>query len=222
MDKLSWGGVFAVRKHINSVDAISLEDMDEADWDILDFPALRPAARAKLIRIIESGRLDCFFRVNYDMHKARAHGGKPTYYYPGTAAKRDAFENGEYGESNFENFDDYDEEVDAEFPSFEQRRTALENSSPDALVAAVYAVYSVANDSPSQERSTVGPQRYRPQRDFSRLPEWALALLFLAKIYALPDRNALGNLARRIGATEEQITAARTKDELIDLIVSLI
>lgn len=211
MEKLSWGGFFAVAKHISSVDPVALEDMDEVDWAVLDFPALRPAARAKLVRTIEAGKLEGFFRVNYDMHK-RVHGGKPTYYYPATNAQVDAFESGEYGESNFENFEDYEDEPDAEFRPFEERRSILEERGTTVVAPAVYAAFRILR----QEEEP------RQQRDFYRLQDWAVAILFLSTLRKMTV-EALKALAKEFGATETDLfLAGQDEERIIDLIISLL
>lgn len=215
MEKLTWGGVFAVAKHISSVDPIELDEMSEADWDILDFPELRPAARQRLVSMIERGRLECFFRVNYDMHK-RSHGGKPTYFYPATEANRDAFENGEYGESNFENFDNYEEEPDAEFPSFERRRTTLEDLGTAAVAPAVYAAYRILKEEQPEQEQRVERVQTSNQRDFYRLQPWAVSILLLSLVRRMTTAQLIA-LARELGATE---FTEEEEEYLIDLIIS--
>jgi hypothetical protein len=98
-----WKGAF-LQKHIGSVTYVPLSRMSKEDWKVLDYGALRPAARRLLQEAVMAGQMRGFFRVKYDMHKSETHGGKPEYYYPATADKVEAFENDELSDTEFQNF----------------------------------------------------------------------------------------------------------------------
>jgi hypothetical protein len=97
-----WKGSF-LQKHIGSVTYIPLSRMKREDWKVLDYGALRPAARRLLQEAVLAGDMKGFFRVKYDTHKA-VHGGKAEYYYPATSDKVEAFESDDLPETEFQNF----------------------------------------------------------------------------------------------------------------------
>jgi hypothetical protein len=99
-------------KHVERVSFVDWIYMTAEDWDILDYPNLRPAARAALEKAIDNCDCSGFYRVEYDMHKS--HSGKRRYYYP---AKDDSYANLEGDEAikRFGNFEaeSYDRNVES-------------------------------------------------------------------------------------------------------------
>lgn len=86
---VNWNGIFLplvtqsnqLVKHVQSVTFRPLREMTSADWDVLDWPELRPVPRRRIQEEVINGTLEGFHLVDIDMHKV--HGGKPRYLWPG-------------------------------------------------------------------------------------------------------------------------------------------
>lgn len=197
-------------KHVSTVSFMEMESMQASDWEVLDFPALRPKARAKLVRQVISGSLEGFFRVGYDMHK-RSHGGKPTYYFPASDRNMDAFLAGEYDESRFETFGgDYAEEVDEEFPEFDQPYARLEgapDSGRERLARAVF-VAVVANEDDE-------PQRYYVEPNFAGWQDWALSVYILTGMYKAEEEDRR-SVAEEFGVPYNGQSVSELLDEIVE------
>lgn len=190
MEKFSWSGAFALQKHVSSIDTLSLEQMTEADWLILDFPALRPKAREKIVRQIVEGDLSGFVRVNYDMHK-RSHGGKPTYYYPTGQGEPLPVPEDEGGEIPGGFPGDFDDEDVEEFPGFDGPYNRMVEFSPSVTIPVAAFVYNAMREDQSEPQPETEPS-------WDTWPNWAVVLYLLTLLYSIQDA-ALMRVAEQYG-----------------------
>lgn len=175
-----WDGTFSpFRKEIGSVEYVPLLDMEEADWNILEYEGLRSVAKNRIASMIVEGTLTGFFRVNI-MMKAKQKG---SYYWPGTADMAKKFQT----ERSHDFFKyEKDQELDSDRAAQVTLLTGLVASLPpsgnEELIAFMEVRFQDDNDI----------QRLREKRDeLSKSAEHLLTVILLYRHYTFEEMQDL-------------------------------
>jgi len=202
-----WKGTFATSlvKHLKSVKLITLANMTQEDWDILDYENLRPSARYNLDKKIMAGKLYGFYKVSVDRHLRKddsEHGGKDDYYFP-------TDDNGG---------DPSQDEFPTDWPGFDP---IAQDEVPDPLPGylALFAAFILLT--PREQESMLNEiEAAAPDPEDELLDEaWLLwqevprVLTLLARAYRIQDRYALNKLLSELELTIDEINAVLNERE---------
>lgn len=210
-----WKGTFA--KHLKSVRLVSLAHMTKEDWDILDYPNLRPSAQYNLDRQIIAGDLYGFYIVRVDQHLGKAHsphGGKGQYNAP---AGKAALSGGRPSQTEFPEDFGFDSEV-------KQEDVPPRPAGYFALLTALFLLTQREQEAILKKIEAEAPDPDDELLD-EEWPLWndvARVLTLLARAYRMGDRGKFEELLFGLRLTlaeirdiEEEIEEARiAQDEM--------
>jgi len=202
-----WKGVFSptLTKHVVSVRFISVANMKQEDWDVLDYDVLRPSARVNLDQSILDGSVQGFFVVDIDMHKAsRPHGGKQRYFYPalkGQSKNPDP--------SDFQQYDRFDNKVDQDL---------VDTTPSERLGYLLFMLKSLSPDAQVQVMSRINRELPPDVEEvdvefFQTLKARDAALLMAINLFLIGNSARARSILKAVDILDDELYALFNDDE---------